>query len=946
MSQNEIDILKRALAREKASRKAAEKILEEKSRELYFTGQKLENLLDEKSSQLQGVFENIVDAYIVINLEGDVLKFNEAATNLFGYNLEIESINVLDLIYKEDYEYAMISFKDLQTKGFFKNYEARVCTKSKEVKWVHLNASVIFDKNKNPIAAQGIVRDITDQKVASEKLVESESRLSTLILNLDSGIVLEDENRNIVLTNNKFCELFNIDAKPTDLIGMDCTAASEQNKVLFNDPEAFLKRMREIDADKKTIIGDELEMLDGKILERNYMPIKIGHKSKGFLWTFTDVTLKRSYSKNLETQKQKYYNIIANMNLGLVEFNNNDEILMINQSFSEMSGYTEAELIGKEGRKIFPMKGASEIISKENSKRKNGESNSYELNVKTKSRDVRHWLISGAPNYDDNGQVIGSIGIHLDITEAKQNSKLIQVQKEELDVIVNNSSLGIALTQFGQIVRTNAKFQHMLGFSESKLNTFTIKDLSFPEDYPASKTNVKKMNAGEIDNFVITKRYKKKDGSVIWAKTNVNAVRDKNRNIKYQVALIEDITLDREKTLIIDLVNNLTKSILGKTDINEIAWEIVNNIAEYLDSDDCVIYLVDHQKETLEQIAAYGDKLSDKKTIINRLMLPIGTGIVGNVVKSGKSELIKDTSKDDRYIIDDKRRFSEITIPILSNGKVIGVIDSEHKDKNYYTKEHIKTLESISSLVAIKLRTALSIREREKAEKRNINLLEELEKSNDELQEYAHIVSHDLKSPLRSIDALVSWIKEDNKAVLDNVSLQNFGLIETTLEKMEQLISDILIYSSIGNEATDTDNVDLNELIADLKQILFIPDSISIEVLNTLPIIKADKTKLQQVFQNLISNAIKFNDKQKGLIEIDVKEQKTFYQFSIKDNGVGIDKKYHDTIFKIFHSLNKSKESTGIGLSIVKKIIDLYKGKIWIDSDFGKGTTFYFTFKK
>lgn len=225
-------------------------------------------------------------------------------------------------------------------------------------------------------------------------------------------------------------------------------------------------------------------------------------------------------------------------------------------------------------------------------------------------------------------------------------------------------------------------------------------------------------------------------------------------------------------------------------------------------------------------------------------------------------------------------------------------------------------------------------------------LLEKLEKSNNELQEYAHIVSHDLKSPLRSIDALVNWIKEDNQDKLDETSLQNFDLIETTLEKMEQLISDVLIYSSVGAETLEKQIVDLDALVTDLKTILFVPEHVSISVLNTLPKIEGEKVKLQQLFQNLISNAVKFIDKEVGLVEVDVKDNGTNYQFSIKDNGIGIEEKFHNKIFKIFHSLNKSKDSTGIGLSIVKKIVDLHEGDIWLESEPNVGTTFFFTLKK
>ena len=171
MNQDQIDILKRALQREKAARKAAEKILEDKSRELYYTSEelkesnlKLENLLHEKSTQLKGVFENIIDAYVVIDLKGNVIKINDAAIELFGYDLVAQKVNVVNLIYKEDFKYAMQSFYELSKNGFFTNYSARVYTKTNEIKWVHINASVIFDSNKKPIAAQGIVRDITDIK--------------------------------------------------------------------------------------------------------------------------------------------------------------------------------------------------------------------------------------------------------------------------------------------------------------------------------------------------------------------------------------------------------------------------------------------------------------------------------------------------------------------------------------------------------------------------------------------------------------------------------------------------------------------------------------------------------------------------------------------------------------------------------------------------------------
>ena len=572
MSIKEIEILQRALERQKKARKQAEKILEEKSLELFNTSQelkevnkKLEDLLDEKNSQLKGIFENINDAYLVMDINGNVLKMNDVAVELFGFDVNEEEVNIVSLIYPEDYEYAMSSYAQLLKNGYFTNYIARVITKRGEVKWVNINSSVVFDKNNTPIAAQGIIRDITNQK---------------------------------------------------------------------------------------------------------------------------------------------------------------------------------------------------------------------------KERQV------------------------------------------------------------------------------------------------------------------------------------------------------------------IEVVNNTAKSILGKESIYEIAWEIAKNVANYLNTDDCVIYLFDEKKKELGLIASFDKRERETKEIYVKMRIPYGNGVVGGVAKSGVSEIINNTSLDERYVVYHTPKLSELTVPITSEGKVIGVINAEYSEKNYFTEEHLKTIEGIAGLVSLQLKSAINIRKRKKVEKKNADLLKKLAKSNQELEEYAHIVSHDLKSPIRSIHALTSWIKSDNEGVFDEASLQNFEHIESTLEKMEQLITDVLEYSSIANEAKEDDNVDLNSLIEEIKKVIYLPKNISIKVLGKLPIIKGDKTKFQQLFQNLISNSIKFNDKKNGIIEIDVKDQNSFHKFSIKDNGIGVEKKHYDKIFKIFQSLKKTKDSTGIGLSIVKKIVNFYKGEIWLESEINKGATFFFTIKK
>lgn len=224
--------------------------------------------------------------------------------------------------------------------------------------------------------------------------------------------------------------------------------------------------------------------------------------------------------------------------------------------------------------------------------------------------------------------------------------------------------------------------------------------------------------------------------------------------------------------------------------------------------------------------------------------------------------------------------------------------------------------------------------------------VQELKRKNEELEEYAHIVSHDLKSPLRSLNALFSWVKSDNEGKLDSVTINNFKHIDETIQNMELLISDILTYSSANVKMDNEHEIDLNKIVDEVIKSISIPSHIKVIRQCKLPTIKGEKIKFQQLFQNLISNAIRFIDKEEGFVKINCKEEESFYSISIEDNGIGIEPKFHEKIFKVFQSLNQENSSTGVGLSIVKKIINLYGGEIHVESELGKGAKFIFTLNK
>ena len=550
MSKQEIELLQRALDRQIKARKEAEKILESKSKELYDTlhylredNNRLKGLLQEKTSELEGVFFNIPDPYLVINLKGQVIKMNQAAKLFLGFDTEKEDFYAAQLVHHEYLMATLQSFGLLQEVGILKNFKTKINIKSGGSRFVQVNANLIYDASGMPIAAQGVLRDVTNEEEVS--------------------------------------------------------AILEEQKEALKDSQKRLE----------AVISD------------------------------------------LQAQKEKYSSIIANMNLGLVEVDNEDLVQLVNKSFCTLSGYTEKELYGKKLGQLLHVSDPT-IIPEHQKKRLKGISDTYEVNVQVKGGQKKHWLISGAPRYNEKGQVIGSIGIHLDITE---------------------------------------------------------------------------------------------------------------------------------------------------------------------------------QYELSEQ----------------------------------KEQLLKD-----------------------------------------------------------------------------------LESSNEGLQEYAHIVSHDLKSPLRSISALASWLEEDFGDKLGPAGLSQLNLMQDKIASMDQLITGILRYSSIGSEKARFEICPTLKLVQQLKATIYWPEQIALRFNGTMPSIKADKTQLQQLFQNLLSNAISHMDKPKGQIEIGYNDLGDLHEFSVKDNGIGIPKAYQEKIFEIFETLESGKGSSGIGLSIVKKIVQLHGGTIWVKSEYGAGATFYFTIKK
>ncbi|UTW66947.1 PAS domain S-box protein [bacterium SCSIO 12643] len=441
MSKTE-DLLKRKIERERLARREAEKILELKSFELYEANQALKQLnasledqVEERSRQLEinearfkSIVETASDLIYRLNAEGYFTYANPVTLKKTGYTIE-------EIKKKHFTELILSGHQESMSKFYYKQWEEKivdtykefpVISKTGELFWLGQNVMMQFDEKGDVLQVNAVARDITDAKI-------SQTRLNNLIKNLHTAVLLEDEQSRSVIVNEAFCELFGIAKSPTELIGKMGFNLLSQVKGAFESEKEYEDRIQELLTDKKLVIDEELELKDGRIIERSFIPIYVENYYSGHMWNYVDVTKQRKYLKNLQRSEEKYQRIITNMNLGLMEVDTEGIVQYVNRSFSKMSGYELSEILGKSSTEILLDEENMPIIDSKIESRKTGVSDTYEVAVRNKEGDERWWLISGAPLYNEVGAVSGSIGIHLDLTEHKNLEKELIESKLETE---------------------------------------------------------------------------------------------------------------------------------------------------------------------------------------------------------------------------------------------------------------------------------------------------------------------------------------------------------------------------------------------------------------------------------------------------------------------------------------------------------------------------------
>jgi len=417
---------------------------------------------------------------------------------------------------------------------------------------------------------------MTGEKLAWELLKESDNRMSVLINNLKTAILFENEQQKVVLANRTFCDMFHIPLFPNSLVGMDNSHAAEKYKGLFEKPNAYAARVKELLERKTTVLAEELCFVDGRIIERDYIPVVANDVYKGHLWMYNDVTAEKKHEKSIRIQVEKYRNIIANMNLGLMEVDQEDRIVSVNEIFCDISGYRQDELIGKKALEILLSDDNEQIIEKKTKLRKHGFLDVFQIPIKNRRGEERWWLMSDAPSHDEDGNLIGSIGIHMDISEQKKMENELSIAKQKAEessraketFLANMSHeirtpmtgiLGIAnLLSKTDLSDQQKKFTKLI--SESANNLLTIVN---------DVLDIEKIAAGKLDLEVIPFRLEDKVFTTL--QSFQFKAEDKSINLLLKNALPHDLIVIGDPFRLGQILNNLLSNALKFTQEGEIS---------------------------------------------------------------------------------------------------------------------------------------------------------------------------------------------------------------------------------------------------------------------------------------------------------------------------------------------------------------------------------------
>lgn len=402
----------------------------------------------------------------------------------------------------------------------------------------------------------------------------------------------------------------------------------------------------------------------------------------------------------------------------------------------------------------------------------------------------------------------------------------------------------------------------------------------------------------------------------------------------------------------LEVLHEFTMRQASLRSVDDICWNIAKTAIGELGFVDCVVYLMDESRSHLIQRAAHGDKNPLEREILDPITIPVGEGIVGAVAASGEIEWVTDTRGDKRYILDDSFRCAELAVPILSEGEVIGVLDSEHPEANFFSDEDVKLFSTIAALASTRIDTALALERLEKQAEELMQARKEAEIASEAKSRFVASISHDMRTPLTAILGY-SKLLQGGHASQEQTSAWQQAIVANS-EYMADMVGNVLDLTALesGELRLSSDQIEIRSWAADLESLISQRATkkgvafFSVVDDDAPSVIVSDRAKLTELAMNLLTNSVKYTFT--GSIELKIsaagKEGSKAVKLRVSDTGIGIDPDMQERIFEPFTRVHDTAnfphiEGTGLGLSIVKQFLDALEGSILVESAHGEGTS-------
>jgi PAS domain S-box-containing protein len=556
---------------------------------------------------------------------------------------------------------------------------------------------------------------------------------------------------------------------------------------------------------------------------------------------------------------------------------------------------------------------------------------------------------------------IGAVAGHLGRTiQRKRSSEALWVEKANLEALIESAQEAIIMTDNdGIVLRANGEFVRMFGYTLEEVIGRGVDDLVAPQDRHDEASGLTRRVSQSERISIETVRYRKNgtsvEVSILGAPVVVNGeqvgvfgiYRDITDRKKAQQELQKRT---QQQSHLLQAARTLTESL----DVKEVLTRIAAGAKEIIGTQGCSLYLLESDGATLTPMVAIDPEYEQE---VLSTPLDVNSSFTGKAVRARRGLMFNDPLSDPagKQIPGTPVEADEkiIVAPLIVDEKVLGAMCMDRM-KTPFTPEDLALAETFATYASTALKNAQAhddlhkeVQQRRCTEAKLKDTMDELARSNSELQQFAYVASHDLQEPLRMVASYVQLLSKRYRDKLDQDADEFIDYAVDGATRMQGLINDLLAYSRVGTRGRPFERTDLEEVfdraVTNLRAAIM-ESGVRIDH-DPLPTVSIDRVQFTQLFQNLIGNAIKFHDRKPPQIRVGAKQRNGKWIFSVRDNGIGIDPEYAQRIFMIFQRLHSRAEyeGSGIGLAICKKIVERHGGRIWVESKPGEGAIFSFT---